>query len=139
LLKAYENTFDCNYDVVLSLRYDIGFYSKFPFEKIEENKLYVGNWNNLPREENNFQLDYENMYKGEGFIDLWFAGDSNIMTQFSRLFFKLSKLPVSQHFASGQYWKNYMSKNIGVEYILYRWVDFELIRSKEDKVLPPHK
>ena len=138
LLKAYENTMNVKYDVVMSLRYDISFYNKFPYEQIVEKKLYAGNWNNLPREENSYELDFVNMYKGEGFIDLWFAGTSEVMTKFSKLYFKLDKLPVSQHFASGQYWKCYMSKDVDVEYILYRWIDFELIRSKEDKILPPH-
>ena len=137
LLSSYEQMTSRNYDVVLCLRYDIMFSVPFPYDCIFPGSLYVGHWNNLPRPENNFALDFSNQYVGEGFIDLWFAGDTRVLKEFSKVFLSLNDLPVSQHFSGAQYWKNYMRDKVGLQFILYRWVDFELIRTKEDGILPP--
>lgn len=137
LKRQYEEQNNIVYDFVLLTRFDVEFYSNIELDSLQKDCFYAAHWNDFPRPENRFELNYKNNYKGEGFLDLWFLSSSEMMDRFGKLFDKICDYPLNPHLASFCH----AIEEFGpakIKYKLFRWVDFEMIRAKRYGVLPPH-
>lgn len=132
LKQQNEKRIGRTYDFVMLLRLDVGFYTKLDFSKLDQKHLYVSNWNDYPNKQNNFNVSKRNNNKGKGFLDFWFLGNSKILDHYATIYDNLNKYHINPHRTAFQIAK---LNRIPIKYILYRWMDFEMIRRKEFKAL----
>jgi hypothetical protein len=137
LKKSYEEQHGFKYDMVMVTRFDVAFFTDLVFDKYDPKYFWASHWNDLPRPENNNTLAFNNNYEGSGFLDLWFFSNSENMDKFSELYDNIHKYPVSPHFSPRSHVDTFLSKD-QIKYTLFRWQDFEMIRSKIYGILPPH-
>jgi hypothetical protein len=128
LKKEYEQENDFEYDCVMVMRLDVGFYSQFNFSELDMNNFYASNWNISPTQENNNIYDQENHNVGKGFLDFWFISNSKSMDKFSKLYEHITSYHVCPHRSAYQHTVTFAAQ---IKYIKYRWLDFEMIRRKE--------
>jgi len=128
--RKFERENDFEYDAVLVNRLDVGFYTPLEFSDFDLEKFYASHWNDYPCRDNNFTLNKENHNTGKGFLDFWFFSNSHNMDSFGSLYDNIDKYSVSPHNSSYEH-VNFLKLNY--EYVLYRWVDHEMIRRKEFK------
>ncbi len=128
LKKNYEKEHGFVYDCVMVLRLDVGFYSSLNLCDLDMSKFYVSNWNVSPTRVNNYTYDQENHNLNEGFLDFWFISNSSNMDQFATLYDDIRNYHVSPHRSAYQHTITFTDK---IEYIKYRWLDFEMVRRKE--------
>ena len=129
LIRSYEIENNFKYDFVLITRLDLGFFKKLDFNELDSKTFYAGYRNNVPNKKNNFKGDCKNEFSDLEFNDLWFISSSDNMNKFSKLFNEIFKYNISPHRSSYQHTTNFV-KPKRIEYFLYRWFDFELIRRK---------
>ena len=129
LMNTYQSKEKIMYDCVMVTRLDIGFFKKINFHDLELSNFYAGYRNNAPNKKNNFKGDYENELSDKEFNDLWFISNSRDMIKFSKLFDLIENYNISPHKSSFQHVNKYV-KPKKIEYLMYRWFDFELIRRK---------
>ncbi|ETX12581.1 hypothetical protein MUS1_03070 [Marinomonas ushuaiensis DSM 15871] len=128
LKKEYEQENDFEYDCVMVMRLDVGFYSQLNFSELDMNNFYASNWNISPTKENNRKYDQENHNVGKGFLDFWFISNSKNMNEFARLYENITSYHVCPHRSAYQHTVTFTNQ---IKYIKYRWLDFEMIRRKE--------
>lgn len=128
LKSEYEKTHNFDYDCVMVLRLDVGFYTSIKFDEYDMEYFYASHWNDYPTSANNFENNYENHNTGKGFLDFWFFSNSSNMDSFSKLYDFIENYHVSPHRSSYQHVRTF-TRNI--RYTKYRWTDFEMIRRKE--------
>ena len=128
LKKKYEIENAFEYDCVMILRLDVGFYEPLNFSSYDMGNFYASNWNDYPTAENNYSTNEKNHNLGKGFLDFWFFSNSENMNQFSNLYEQITSYHVSPHRASYQHVSSFTDK---IKYTKYRWSDFEMIRRKE--------
>lgn len=137
LKKKYEIKNNFTYDFVMITRFDVAFFKPLIFSKYCNSYFYASNWNDLPRPENNFKINFINNYEGKGFLDLWFFSNSKNMDLFSHLFDNIRAYSTSPHLSSREHLDTFLPQN-KIKYIMYRWQDFEMVRAYFFKDLPPH-
>ena len=137
LKKEYELKNNFIYDMVMVTRFDVAFFKDVLFKNYDSSKFWASHWNDLPREENNYCLKFNNNYINTGFLDFWFFSNSKNMDKFGELYDHIKEYAISPHFSSKSHVLSFLSIN-DIQYTLYRWQDFEMIRSKFYNVLPPH-
>jgi len=130
LKKKYEQENNFEYDCVMVLRLDVGFYTPLDYSSYDMEFFYASNWNDYPTRENGYSCNKDNHYVGEGFLDFWFFSNSNNMDSFSKIYDNIKKYHVSPHRSSYEHTKTFTDK---IRYTKYRWLDFEMIRRKEFK------
>ena len=128
LKSAYEQKKGFKYDAVMVLRLDVGFYSSVDFAELDMNNFYASHWNDYPTKGNDFTVNRENHNRGKGFLDFWFISNSNNMDLFSELYDSINNYHVCPHRSAYQHTATFTDN---IEYIKYRWLDFEMIRRKE--------
>lgn len=128
LKDDYEKKNGFEYDCVMVIRLDVGFYTKLDFSSYDMKFFYASNWNDYPIESNNYTINQKNHHVGKGFIDFWFFSNSSNMNQFSELYDKINNYHVCPHRAAYQHASSFTDK---IKYTKYRWSDFEMIRRKE--------
>lgn len=138
LKKTYEEKNNFRYDFVMVTRFDVAFFTDLIFDNYDPKYFWASNWNDLPRPENNNTLLFNNNFEGSGFLDLWFFSNSNNMDMFSKLYDNIHKYPISPHFSSKSHVDTFLN-DTDIKYTMYRWQDFEMIRSKIYGILPPYK
>ena len=137
LKKDYEKCKNFTYDYVMITRFDVAFFKPVIFSEYKNNFFYASNWNDLPRPENNFKLNYINNYEGKGFLDLWFFSNSKNMDLFGELYDKMENYSVSPHLSSREHLKSFLPDK-DIKYTMFRWEDFEMVRSYFFNDLPPY-
>ena len=129
LKKNYETLNNFEYDLVMLLRMDLKFLKSFELENLSKKKFYCSNWNDGPTPENNYKnsilTNNFSIKKNYGLLDFWFISDSSKMNIFSDIYKSINKYKIDPHFAAKQHCKK---NNIEIQYILYRFIDFELTR-----------
>lgn len=128
LKSKHEQEHNFEYDCVMVLRLDVGFYAPLDFSAYDMESFYASNWNDYPIAANNYTTNEKNHNLGKGFLDFWFFSNSSNMSKFSQLYDQIRNYHVSPHRASYQHVSSFTDK---IEYTKYRWVDFEMIRRKE--------
>lgn len=130
-LKAqYEKENNFKYDCVMVIRLDVGFYTPLKFSDYSMDHFYVSNWNDYPTASNDFAHNFKNHHLSKGFLDFWFFSNSEYMDDFSKLYDNIEKYHVVPHRSAYEHTITFTDK---IEYIKYRWIDFEMIRRKEFK------
>ncbi|EIV8497176.1 hypothetical protein [Vibrio vulnificus] len=130
LKSKYEHEHNFKYDCVMVLRLDVGFYSKLDFSQYDMSAFHASNWNDYPTEKNNYEWNKENHNIGKGFLDFWFFSNSDNMDKFSRLYDNIDKYHVCPHRSAYQHVSTFTGN---INYTMFRWNDFEMIRRKEFK------
>ncbi len=130
LKSKYEQENDFEYDCVMVLRLDVGFYSKMDFTEYDMNNFHASNWNDYPTNANGYLWNKENHNMGKGFLDFWFFSNSKNMDLFSKLYDNITKYHVSPHRSAYEHTLTFTNR---IKHTKYRWVDFEMIRRKEFK------
>jgi hypothetical protein len=130
-LKAmYEKDNKFEYDCVMALRLDVGFYNNLDFSSYDMSYFYASHWNDCPNSNNNFKSNFVNHHQGKGFLDFWFFSNSSYMNHFANLYDNISNYHVIPHRSAYEHTKTFTNK---IKYTKYRWSDFEMIRRKEFK------
>lgn len=116
-----------SYDFIISVRLDLIFNTQFQLPKdLGSDEIFVSNWNDAAfagRRKHSNRLNHT--HDKSGFLDLWFAGNTDTMSTFSNLYSSRFDLPVNAHSASFEYAKmNRLKPRFG----FYRGFDFELYR-----------
>ncbi|MBK86640.1 MAG: hypothetical protein CMC86_05530 [Flavobacteriaceae bacterium] len=137
LKKDYEIKNKFTYDHVMITRFDVAFLKPVVFSNYNNKYFYASHWNDLPRPENNFKLNFINNYEGKGFLDLWFFSNSKNMDLFASLYENMDKYSTSPHFSSREHVATFLSDK-DIKYTMFRWQDFEMVRAYFFKDLPPH-
>ncbi|WP_412125852.1 hypothetical protein [Vibrio cyclitrophicus] len=128
LKSKYEKDHNFVYDCVMVLRLDVGFYSKLDFAKYDMNFFHASNWNDYPTAINHYQSNKENHNVGKGFLDFWFFSSSKNMDKFSKLYENIDEYHVCPHRSAYQHVNSFTGN---INYTMFRWSDFEMIRRKE--------
>ena len=136
LKKEYEIEHGFVYDCVMTLRFDLLFFTDFDFSKFDLKYLHASHWNTpqgLPRAPH-IKADRVNRsvtrIKRPGFLDLWFFSNSRMMDEFTKVHegIKKKRYDYSQHHAP---WDHFVKNGYNKEdfrYVFYRHFDFELYR-----------
>ncbi len=128
LKSKYEQENNFEYDCVMVLRLDVGFYTPLDYSDYDMSSFYASNWNDYPIAANNYTSNDKNHNLGRGFLDFWFFSNSKNMNEFSGLYDQITSYHVCPHRAAYQHTSNFTDK---IKYTKYRWSDFEMIRRKE--------
>jgi hypothetical protein len=128
LKSKYEQENNFEYDCVMVLRLDVGFYTPLDYSAYDMESFYASNWNDYPTAENDYIANDKNHNLEKGFLDFWFFSNSENMNKFSALYESITNYHVCPHRAAYQHVSSFTDK---IKYIKYRWSDFEMIRRKE--------
>lgn len=102
----YEKRHNIKYDFVFISRFDMLLFKEIPFDKLDKNRFYVGDWyefydkNNEKIDENilfnnkNKVSKVENGYpvNRNGLSDFWFSSSLSIMKEISSIYYELDDL-----------------------------------------------
>lgn len=128
LKSKYEHEHNFEYDCVMVLRLDVGFYTPLDYSTYDMEGFYASNWNDYPIEANDYTANHKNHNQGKGFLDFWFFSNTENMNKFSVLYEKIKTYHVCPHRAAYQHVSSFTDN---IKYTKYRWSDFEMIRRKE--------
>jgi hypothetical protein len=128
LKSQYEKDNGFEYDCVMVLRLDVGFYTSLDFNEYDMENFHASHWNDYPVKSNDFTWNKKNHNTDKGFLDFWFFSNSKNMDRFGELYSKIENYHVCPHRSAYQHVKTFTNK---IEYTKYRWIDFEMIRRKE--------
>jgi hypothetical protein len=130
LKRKFEEENNFKYDVVMLTRLDVAFFTDIIFSNYNMNFIYFSNVINVPKVGES--LDDVKKRKetfGDLIYDFWFFSNSDYMDKFSLLYDHIEDYTISPHRSP----KHHVEKFIGkekIKYVLYRWFDFEMIRTK---------
>jgi len=105
------------YDMIMSSRLDVAFFSKVDLAGYSPENFYASHWNDVGNKEN-YSPD-------KGLLDLWFFGGTSIMVSFAQLYNRVREYNMSPHFSSRQHAEKIGAK---IKYTMYRGEDFEMVR-----------
>lgn len=128
LKSKYEQENNFEYDCVMVLRLDVGFYTPLDYSAYDMEGFYASNWNDYPIATNNYTTNNKNHNIGKGFLDFWFFSNSENMNKFSELYDQITNYHVCPHRSAYQHASSFTDN---IKYAKYRWSDFEMIRRKE--------
>lgn len=128
----YSQQNNIKYDMVISCRFDLIWFSDFNFNEYSPYNFYVSNWNhNGPNNVGPYLK--ENLNTDYGFLDFWFCSNDDYMNKFSLLYDNIDKLFLkvgpSNHRISYDFAKQL---NLPISYTKYRGYDCEMYRRYKD-------
>jgi hypothetical protein len=133
LQREYSEKNNIEYDFIMLSRFDMLWFSKIDFEKLEKNKLYLSNWNNYGYQIGD-KIDKENNSYPYGqrlrlYQDLWIIGNQEQMNHISKLYDLIEKSESTKYSPHGILFKHLYSKYGSIiEFKYYYGIDYNLYR-----------
>ena len=150
LKTDYEIRNGFKYDIVMTSRMDLFWFSKFNFQSDVSQNIYASHWNESKRDNMLGPYDKKNLGLGWGVIDPWFYSNSKNMNNFTKIhkhkyyvsfksyfkYMKLSQRLKTFELRSNNYYisthhffhQQAMNFNLNIKFQYYRGIDYELYR-----------
>lgn len=150
LKKEYELENNFKYDIVLSSRMDLIWFTKLNLNREIENNIFASNWNSSKKYGNLGPYDKSNNGDGWGVIDPWFFSSSKNMDKFTQVFknrkfislksyflyksflnrFKTFDFKTNNYYISTHhfYYQQAINKGLKFEFDYFRGFDYEIYR-----------